>query len=188
MAYAWKQKRTGSFLFAPSALIGHVLKCKLRFKCPCLLCNSAGPDIETRTGHCWVISDVRQCQDWCKRQSSVNWASVCKFKKDLSKSVSTRVCLEYCTSYENAINRIVFFLNCIKRRICSNTNNDNGVSYGNNTVSKLQTVVKENAYSCLNMTVVLDLPVFDTLVDMLRVADEDVSSVALDETWKLQRV
>lgn len=72
----------------------------------------------------------------------------------------------------------MFFLNCIKRRICSSTNKDNG----NNTVSKLQTEFKENAYSCLNMTVVLDLPIFDTLVDMLRVVDEDVSSVALDET------
>ncbi len=38
------------------------------------------------------------------------------------------------------------------------------------------------------MTVVLDLPMFDTLVDMLRAVDEDASSVALDETWKLQRV
>lgn len=141
-------------------------------------------DIETSTDHCWVISNVRQCQDWCKRQSSVNWASVCKFKKDLFKSVSTRVCIEYCTSCRDAINRIVFFLNCIKRRICSSTNKDNG----NNTVSKLQTEFKENAYSCLNMTVVLDLPIFDTLVDMLRVVDEDVSSVALDETWKLQHV
>lgn len=64
----------------------------------------------------------------------------------------------------------------------------NGVSYGNNTILKLQTEFKENAYSCLNMTVVLDLPMFDTLVDMLRAIDEDVSSVALDETWKLQRV
>lgn len=32
------------------------------------------------------------------------------------------------------------------------------------------------------MTVAVDLLVFDTLVDMLRVVDEDVSSVALDET------
>lgn len=32
------------------------------------------------------------------------------------------------------------------------------------------------------MTVVVDLLVFDMLVDMLRVVDEDVSSVALDET------
>lgn len=77
---------------------------------------------------------------------------------------------------------LCFFLNCIKRRICNSINNDNGVGYGNNSISKLQTEVKENAYSCLNMTVVLDLPVFDRLVDMLRVVDEDVSSVALDET------
>lgn len=76
----------------------------------------------------------------------------------------------------------MIFVKCIKRRICSNTNNNNGVSYGNNTVSNLLTEFKENAYSCLNMTVVLDLPVLDTLVDMLKVVDEDVSSVGLDET------
>lgn len=77
---------------------------------------------------------------------------------------------------------IVFIVNCSTRRICSSTNNINGVSDSNNTASKLQTEFKENAYSCLNMTVVLDLPMFDALVDMLRAVDKDVSSVALDET------
>lgn len=75
-----------------------------------------------------------------------------------------------------------FFVNSSKRRICSSANNINGGSYSHDAVIKLQTEFQENAYSCLNMTVVLDLPMFDKLVDMLRVVDEDVSSIAVDET------